>query len=260
MSDTPQDSEAYLARKRFFAQLLTIFGRKPVLEALQQPGVSIHRLHLANSNRPDPIVTQITELAEAKGAEICYHQREALARISKNGKQDQGVAADLHCPGYGRYQEFLAAPPRPNYQLLALDGISNPQNLGMIIRSACAGFVDGIIVPEKGCAKLDALVIKASAGTLFKARLLRCDKLAKCLKDFNRQGADIYGLSSHADAPLSAISESSANIFVLGNETHGVSEAVAGVCNKLVSIPMNNGVESLNVAVTASLIAFRGQL
>lgn len=257
------DSPEYLERKRFFDSLLTIFGRKPVLEALQDKSTEVHRLHLAKSNRVDGIVQDIIQLAEAKGAEIVYHDRQGLSRISKNAKQDQGVAADLICHAYGDYREFLRQPSKTNYQLLAVDSITNPQNLGMIIRSVCAGFVDGLILPEKGCAKLDALVIKASTGTLFRTRILRCTQLHKCLDDFRQHSdnpADVYGLSSHASAQLKDIPGDRANIFVLGNETHGVSEMVSERCNKLISIPMNNSVESLNVAVTASLIAFRGQL
>ncbi|CAM3860985.1 TrmH family RNA methyltransferase [Parendozoicomonas haliclonae] len=255
------DSAEYLARKRFFDQLLTVYGRKPVLEALQEKGVKVHRLHLAESNKSAPILDEIISLAEAKGAEVLYHDRKALSRISKNSKQDQGVAVDLVCAGYGEYKDFLANPPRKNFELLALDGITNPQNLGMIIRSACAGEIDGILLPKQGNAKIDPLVIKASAGTLFKARLLRCDNLAEALKDFQNELPDnqcnIYGLSSHADYKIGDSLPQGANIFVLGNETDGVSKEVSQLCDKMLAIPMNNGVESLNVAVTASLLAFR---
>ncbi len=251
------DSDEYLAKKRFFDQLLTVYGRKPVLEALQQKGVNVYRLHLAESNKPAPIIDEIKKLAVAKGAEMLYHDRKALSRISKNTKQDQGVAVDLVCKGYGDYAEFLHSPPKEDFELLALDGITNPQNLGMIIRSACAGEIDAILLPKQGNAKLDPLVIKASAGTLFKARLLRCDNLASALKEFKQKGAHIYGLSSHAENRIGDQLPAGANVFVLGNETDGVSTEVGKLCNKLLAIPMNNGVESLNVAVTASLLAFR---
>jgi 23S rRNA (guanosine2251-2'-O)-methyltransferase len=191
---------------------------------------------------------------------VVYHDRKALSRISKNSKQDQGVAVDLVCQGYINYQDFLQQPPRKDFELLALDGITNPQNLGMIIRSACAGGIDGILLPNKGSAKIDPLVIKASAGTLFKANILRCDNLASALSEFQSAGARICGLSSHAKLGLNQLSDSGAKIFVLGNETEGVSPEVSKLSDDLVSIPMNNGVESLNVAVTGSLIAFRSVL
>lgn len=250
------DSPEYLQKKRFFDQLLTIFGRKPVLEALQEKGSKIHRLHLAESNKKAKILDDIIALAREKGAEILYHDSKALSRISKNAKQDQGIAADLICDGYQSHQNFLQQQTGP-FELLALDGITNPQNLGMIIRSAAAGQIDGILLPKQGCARLDALVIKASAGTLFKAPILRCDKLVDALKDCQQQGAKICGLSSHATESLGQYQSTQGSVFVLGNETDGVSKAVEKMCDHWLSIPMRNGVESLNVAVTASLIAFR---
>ncbi|MCD9461151.1 TrmH family RNA methyltransferase [Marinibactrum halimedae] len=237
--------------------MLTLYGRKPVLEALQDPSVTPFRLHLATSNKPVTLLDDILLLAESKGAEVRYHTRDALSRISKNSKQDQGVAIDLQCPGFQQADDFLAAPPKAHFELLALDGITNPQNVGMIIRSATAGAIDGIILPEKGCAPIDPLVIKASAGTVFKANILRCSSLVKTLKQFRQHGTHVYGLSSHADTTLANLTSHSANIYVLGNETKGVSKEVSELCNKHIAIPMNNNVESLNVAVTAALIAFR---
>lgn len=252
-----RDSDAYLAKKQFFNTLLTVYGRKPVLEALQQPGVEVYRLHLAQSNKHGGIIDDILALAQKRGAEIMHHDRAALARISKNAKQDQGVAVDLICPKLSTANQQLAKHPKAQGNLLALDGITNPQNLGMIIRSACAGNIDGIILPEKGCAQIDPLVIKASAGTVFKAPILRShEPLASTLSQYRKAGYQIVGLSSHAQKTLQSYT-TNGTVFVLGNETEGVSEAVQKVCNDWVKIPMNNQVESLNVAVTAALIAFR---
>ncbi|MYM62666.1 RNA methyltransferase [Pseudomaricurvus sp. HS19] len=251
------DSDNYRQKKQFFNQMLTVYGRKPVLEALQEPSARPYRLHLASSNKPGGIIAEIMALAESKAAEIVWHDRQELSRISRNSKQDQGVALDLICEGYRPYQEFLGQEPAASYDIIALDRITNPQNLGMIIRSVAASGCAGLLLPEKGCAKLDALVIKASAGTLFRAPVLRCQQLEQALDDFAAAGANIYGLSSHAKTSIGSTAAAGRNVFVLGNETDGVSEAVARRCNKLISIPMSNGVESLNVAVTASLLAFR---
>ncbi len=254
---TQQDTEAYLDKKRFFNRLLTVYGRKPVLEALQQQEVSPYRLHLADTNKPSSALDQLIALAQQRGAEICYHSRQALSRISRNAKQDQGVAIDLKCPRLQSLEDFLSTRTRP-FTLLALDGITNPQNLGMIIRSATAGNIDGILLPAKGCANIDPLVIKASAGTVFRAPILRTDKsLNQALSQCRQQGADICGLSSHAPKTLQEFHPNHACVFVLGNESTGVSSDVQKLCNQWVKIPMNNGVESLNVAVTAALIAFR---
>lgn len=251
------DSQAYLEKKKFFDGLLTVYGRKPVLEALQDKATNIHRLHLAESNKSAEILDDIIKLARAKGAEILYHDRSALSRISKNSSQDQGVAADLICRGFQTYDSFLEKNTGKQFTLLALDGVTNPQNLGMIIRSACAGNIDGILLPQQGTAQIDPLVIKASAGTVFRAPILRCKNLTEALKEFKTAGTVICSLSSHAKSTLKEFTQEQACIYVLGNETEGVSKEVSQLCNESVRIPMNNGVESLNVAVTAALIAFR---
>lgn len=257
MNKSREDSTAYLEKKRFFDSLMTVYGRKTVLEALQDPATFIYRLHLATSNKSADILDEIIQLAKNKGAEIVFHERQALSRISKNAAQDQGVAADLQLRGYQLYDEFIANNREKKYTLLALDGVQNPQNLGMIIRSACAGNIDGILLPQKGNAQIDPLVIKASAGTVFRAPLLRCKDLKEALGDFQQQGASICVLSSHANVELKKFSPDTACIYVLGNESEGVSKEIERMSNERVCIPMNNGVESLNVAVTAALIAFR---
>ncbi len=254
------DRDEHLQRKRFFDRLLTIYGRKPVIEALENKDIPCYRIHLADSNKPGGIVKQIIDLAEKRGVEVVYHSRQALSRISRNGKQDQGVAADLECPNHLLLDDFLANPPEKNYSLIALDGITNPQNLGMIIRSVTASPCHGILLPKQGTTAISPLVIKASAGTLFKSTLIHCESLEEALPKLTIQGATCCTLSSHSKQSLSELKVESPIVYVLGNESGGVSRKVNDLCTSQVCIPMNNGVESLNVAVTAALLAFHHQL
>ena len=253
------DSPEYQKKKAFFRSLLTIYGRKPVLEALQAEDVQPIKLHLAESNKNAEIIEEIISLAKKKNAEVNYHSRQALARISKNTKQDQGVCVDIQCPNYLTDDQFIEKNKNRGFELIALDGITNPQNLGMIIRSATAGFIDGIILPEKGCAQIDPLVIKASAGSVFKAPIVRCENLKTTLEKFQSNcQSQVISLSLDTETHISQINKiSESKIFVLGNETAGVSQAIHQLCNYSVKIPMNNQVESLNVAVTAALLSFR---
>lgn len=251
------DPGSYLEKKRFFSSMLTVYGRKPVLETLRNEQLDCHALHLARSNRQDGIVREIRSTAQARGLEVREHSRDELARISKNGKQDQGVALDVRCPSFRQLDEYLAnLSPGANLRLLALDGISNPQNLGMIIRSAAAGRIDGIVLPARGNAALGPLAIKASAGTLFHAPLLLCDDLGEALRACKDSGASICTLASGARDTLFQRTEKGVCVYVLGNETEGVSGEAREMSDAELAIPMNNGVESLNVAVTASLVAF----
>lgn len=246
-----QDSQEYLQKKANFEKLITLYGRNVVIEVLQDKSIDIHKLHMSNSNKPDGAVETILSLAKSRGIEVTYHDKNALSRISKNAKQDQGVAIDIIAASYQNAKEIKNLK---KFKLLALEGIQNPQNLGMIIRSCAAGYVDGIILPKKSSAKISPLVIKASAGTLFKLPIYYCNTLDEILKDLD--DTKIYLLSSHAKNSIYDVKRSDKSIFVLGNESDGVSKELEKLCNDSISIPMNRGVESLNVAVTASLIAF----
>jgi 23S rRNA (guanosine2251-2'-O)-methyltransferase len=254
------ESPEYQEKKAFFDRVLTVYGRKPVLETLQDATLQCHALHLAHSNREEGIVREIRQVAQQLGIPIRLHKREELARISRNGKQDQGVAVDVLCPAFRSIDDYLAQPTLSPGRLIALDGITNPQNLGMIIRSAAAGAIDGIMLPRRGTAALGPLVIKASAGTIYRAPLLLCSALPDALAQCQARGAQVCVLD--ATSPLSFFrhSERDVCIYVLGNETDGVSAEVSALADTRLSIPMRNGVESLNVAVTASLIAYGSYL
>ncbi len=246
-----QDSQEYKNKKAYFEKIITLYGRNVAIEVLQDNTIEIHKLHMSNSNKPDGAVETIVKLAKKRGIEIVYHDKNALSRISKNAKQDQGVAIDIIASSYKNANEIKSLK---SFKLLALDGIQNPQNLGMIIRSCAAGYVDGIILPKKNSAKISPLVIKASAGTLFKLPIYYCNTLDEILKEL--ENTKIYLLSSHAKESIYEIKKSERSVFVLGNEGDGVSKEVEKLSSDSISIPMNRGVESLNVAVTASLIAF----
>ena len=245
------DSQEYKDKKAFFEKIITLYGRNVVVEILQDDSIEIHKLHMAESNKTDGAIKTILSLAKKRDIEICFHNKAQLSRISKNAKQDQGVAIDIISQTYQNAKEIKELN---SFKLIALDGIHNPQNLGMIIRSCAAGTIVGIILPKKSSAKISPLVVKASAGTLFKLPIYFCNSLDEILKDL--KDTKIYSLSSYAKNSIYNIEKSDKSIFILGNESEGVSSEVEKLCNDSISIPMNRGVESLNVAVTASLIAF----
>jgi 23S rRNA (guanosine2251-2'-O)-methyltransferase len=180
---------------------LTLYGRKPALEALEDGSLTIHCLHLANSNRPTDIMAQITKEAERRGIAIRYHDRQALSRISKNGRQDQGVALDVVCPNFMTLEAFMDLPEKPR-TVLALDGVTNPQNVGMIIRSAVAAGVDGLLYPKRGIASLGPLVIKASAGNVFRAPIIRCDATVSAVAALRAKGYEVATLEASGETSL----------------------------------------------------------
>ena len=241
--------------KPILNNLLTIYGRKACEEALMDNALSIYKLHLADSNKPASIIKHCIALAEKRGVEVVYHDKRGLSFISKNAKQDQGIALDIQLDSLDTLDNInIKSAPK----LLLLDNVTNPQNVGMIIRSVAAGFIDGVIIPKKGCAELGALVIKASAGSIFKCPIYRVDNVNEAVNLLSEY--QLVSLELNSGNDFYETDYSMPTVFVLGNETTGVSREVSKHCSKKVSIPMKNGVESLNVAITAALIAFHPSL
>ena len=254
MGIQPSDKAKYLRKKQRYDNMIPLFGRKPVLETLQAPDTKIHRLHLATSNKAAPIIEKIKALADTRNIEIKYHDRANLSRISKNARQDQGVAADIVAPNYKPLSDLS---PTPGGELLLLDRITNPQNLGMIIRSVAASPISGLILPKSGCARITPLVVKASAGTLFRATIYHCEDTISAIRDLKAWGRTICGLDAQGDIPLAELNNDQPRALVLGNETDGLSRDVINACDQLVNIPLANQVESLNVVAAATLVTFR---
>ncbi len=233
-------------------RIITIYGRKPVLEVLQSDE-QVLRLHMSRLVNPSPIINEILDAASTRNIEVRFHSKRQLSFISKNSRQDQGVALDLAAPNLVDLSDL----PLTSSQLIALDGITNPQNLGMIIRSVAASPLHGLILSRKGNAGLGPLVFKASAGTVIRANIFQCDDLVEAIGFLQHRHFSIYGLAGNGSVTLDALTANSRALFILGNETEGLSGKVMKVCDQLVNIPMANNVESLNVSAVAALVAFR---
>ena len=249
-----EDSAQYLAKKSFFDKIITIYGRNAVLEVLEDDSIEVYKLHFSDSNRSVAQLDRMVQIAKDRDIEIAYHNKKALSRISKNSKQDQGVALDIVLKYAINEDEFLKENRK--FRVIALDGIHNPQNLGMIIRSCAGGNIDAIIIPTKNSAQITPLVIKASAGTLFKLPIIKSKNFKVTLEKFKDSDSKLFTLSSHVTRDYKEVEYPNKTVFVLGNESEGVSDEIESISSEAITIPMRRGVESLNVAVTASLLAF----
>ncbi len=239
------------------AKTVTIYGRNPVLEALHATELVVDRLHLAESNKPGGQIDKIRQAAEQLGLPISWHSRQALSRISRNGRQDQGVALDIYCQQLTPFDQWLAnSPPPGQARIILLDQLSNPQNIGMCIRSCVAAGVDAILIAGRGHNGLNPLIIKASAGTALRAPLVYCQNLPQAARQLTLNGHQLWVLSAKAKRTLFDSDCPSNGVFVLGSETDGVSRTIGELATGELSIPMSRGVESLNVAVSCALLAF----
>jgi len=168
------------------------------------------------------------------------------------------VALDLLCPKFDSLDNFIDAGAHPSngFKAVLLDGITNPQNVGMIIRSCCAAGINAIFYPKRSVAALGPLVIKGSAGTLFNAPIIQCENARFTAQSLQARGFDIAVLDSHAETSLFDFKPAKPTVYVLGGETDGVDNTIKNAASVTLRIPMTNNVESLNVAVTAALVAF----
>lgn len=235
---------------------ITVFGRKPVLEALRDEQLQVDKVLLARNAR-GAMVDEIKAAAKARKVPCKQVDAAQVTRISKNGRQDQGAVADIHAPNLVDARDFLDAhgDDRP-LQLLAVDGVTTPANVGLMIRSAAAAGMDGVILPRKGVAGLSPLVVKASAGVLFKIPLLRCERIDEALGAATDHGVEIVALDGEGQASLLEVPLPRRGVYVLGNEATGVGEVALRLARQHVYIPMATGVESINVACASTLVCF----
>ncbi len=238
---------------------LTVYGRMPVAEALADTAVPVARVFIADNARGDN-VERIVGAARQRGVNVERVPEARLAALARNGRQHQGVAADIAPPGLGPLDAYLEQRRgrRHATSVLLLDGVHNPANVGMIIRAAVGAGIDGIVVPRRETAELGPLVLKASAGVALRATLLRTDTAADAALALLDARFALIGLDGgHPEAePLFTAELPERAAYVLGNETDGLSAAVAALVERRLAIPLANAVESLNVACAASVMAF----
>jgi 23S rRNA (guanosine2251-2'-O)-methyltransferase len=236
---------------------ITVYGRKPVLEALQDGTLRVDKVILAEGLHGEPVRTI---LAAARDRQVPVQRASAhrVKVLAGNGRHDQGVLADVVAPRMAPVEEFLAELGAGPAAVLVLDRVTNPANVGMLLRSATAAGLDGVLLPRRGVPAIDPLVVKASAGVAFRAPVLRASTAEQGCAALRTAGFGVYGLAAGAASLLDA--ELPARVaLVLGNETDGLSAPVRAELDGVLAIPMQGGVESLNVASAGAVAAFELQ-
>ena len=233
---------------------ITVYGRMPVQEVLADPALTVDKLVVAESAGGGSL-DRLLRMARERGVPVERASAHRVKVLAGNGKHDQGVIADVVAPGLRTLDELVEQSPS-DARVLVLDGVTNPGNVGMIIRTATAAGLTGIVLPSAGSAGLGPLVIKASAGVAYRASIVRCRQAADAVRRLAEAGFTTYGLAGGAATDLYDAEFRGRCAFVLGNESDGLSREVAGLVERPLSIPMAGGVDSLNVASAAAVVCF----
>lgn len=200
-------------------------------------------------------------ISEARAAGVVVHRdpMESLDRRSQ-GQRHQGVLGEGGPFAYASPEEVMdLVQARGEAALvLALDGITDPHNLGAILRSAAAAAVDGVLLPERRSAMVNETVIRASAGTAGRVPICRVVNLGRALDELKEAGAWIYGLAA-GEGSRDYLAEpfDRATVLVLGAEGEGLHLKIRERCDQLLHIPMPGGIDSLNVSAAAAVTLFR---
>lgn len=234
---------------------LTVHGRKPVLEALRS-GLPVARVHLADGARGDTIA-EILDAARRSGVTVERTSEHRISAIARTGRHHQGVVADITAPRMATLAAFLEQRTGRNHAttVLVLDQVHNPANVGMILRTATAAGVDGVVVPDTGTAEIGPVAIKASAGVAFAAPILRVDRAEYAVNQLVEARFEVVAVDAGGEHLFEAPLDQRVAL-VVGNETTGLSPEVRASCTRTVSLPLAGGVESLNVAAAAAVVCY----
>jgi 23S rRNA (guanosine2251-2'-O)-methyltransferase len=233
-----------------------VIGRNPVLEALQA-GLPIKRAYVADGVERDDRLRDILKFAADNGVPLLQATRTELDRLTGGGVH-QGVALQLPAYEYADVEDVLGdALDAQAGLVVALDGITDPRNLGAVIRSAAAFGAQGVVIPERRSAQMTAAAWKTSAGAAVRVPVARVTNLNRTLKQFADAGFTVAGLAGGADADVAGFPGIDGPVLlVVGSEGEGLSRLVRENCDVLISIPISSDVESLNASVAAAIALY----
>ncbi|MBF6337701.1 23S rRNA (guanosine(2251)-2'-O)-methyltransferase RlmB [Nocardia abscessus] len=231
-----------------------VLGRNPVVECLRA-GVPATALYVAVGTENDDRLTESVRLAADKGISILEVPRTDLDRMSANGLH-QGVALQVPPYRYAHPDDLLdrARGSAQPALLVALDNISDPRNLGAVVRSVAAFGGHGVLIPQRRSASVTAVAWRTSAGAAARLPVARATNLTRTLKDWASQGVQIVGLDAGGDTTLDDFDGREPTVIVVGSEGKGLSRLVRESCDAILSIPMAGPVESLNASVAAGVV------
>jgi len=234
-----------------------VAGRNSVVEALRAR-MPVTGLYVAEGTERDARLREAFALAAEQGISLLEVGRGELDRMTA-GAVHQGLAARVPPYEYAHPDDLLDAatasgePPL----IVALDSVTDPRNLGAVVRSAAGFGAHGVLIPERRAASMTASAWKTSAGAAARVPVAQAVNLVRQLKAYQEAGCMVIGLAADGDVSLPDLELADGPlVVVVGSEGKGLSRLVAETCDQLVSIPMTNSLESLNAGVAASVTLY----
>lgn len=232
-----------------------IAGRNPVVECLRA-NIPSTALYVALGVDADDRVTEAVHIAAGRGISVLEVPRAELDRLT-GGAVHQGLALKVPPFEYAHPDDLLVAAEESGEPALivALDGVTDPRNLGAVIRSAAAFGAHGVLLPKRRSAGLTAIAWRTSAGTAARLPVAMATNLTRQLVEYGKAGLQILGLAADGSTDIDELSHATGPlVLVVGGEGSGLHRLVAQTCDATVSIPMAAGVESLNASVAAGVL------
>jgi 23S rRNA (guanosine2251-2'-O)-methyltransferase len=232
-----------------------VAGRNSVVESLRS-AVPAVALYVTARAQQDERVAEAVQLAADAGVAVLEAGMPELDRLT-DGAVHQGVALRVRPYDYAHPDDFSERTGPTPPLIVALDGVTDPRNLGAVVRSAAAFGATGVVVPARRSAGVTAGAWKASAGALARLPVARAVNLTRTLRSYQEAGFFVAGLDAAGDTEVRDMPVADGPlVLVVGSEGRGLSRVVAAACDLLVRIPMASGTESLNAGVAASIALY----
>lgn len=236
-----------------------VTGRNSVLEALKA-GIPALSLHISIQTEADERLRQIVHFASVQNVPMLEVMRQEIDRMTSADTVHQGVVLRVKPYEYAHPGQLLEPPLLRPHQLpliAMLDGITDPRNLGAIIRSVAAFEGTGVVIPQRRAAGVTSAAWKASAGAVAQVPVACASNLTRAIEDYKKAGVFVIGLDAGGEVSLPGLPLADRPLaIVIGNEGRGLSPLVAKHCDQIVSIPISHRAESLNASVAASITLY----
>ncbi len=232
-----------------------VAGRNPVIEALRAH-IPVSTMYVAGRIESDDRVREALTIAADRGLPVLETPRTELDRIT-DGAAHQGLAIQVPPYEYAHPSDLIDSDLPGTPLVVALDGITDPRNLGAIVRSVAAFGGHGVVVPSRRSVGMTASAWKTSAGAAARIPVAQASNLTRALEDYRKAGFFVVGLDMDGDVALPALELASEPlVVVVGSEGKGLSRLVRETCDQIVSIPMTSSVESLNAGLATGVTLY----